>query len=445
MSGRCTGARLGPATALPVAVTRRTMGAMASVVSPEPAVPAGDDPRRYARLLADVYNATMAGEKLPARPREVIGQSWDRVRDVGLNPETGILDGPLDAAQLEGRRAGSGLLEILDDLTRGLDMLIADGDNILVVADADGRVLWRSGVNRVLAKADSLGFVLGANWSEGMVGTNAIGTALASRRAVQVFSAEHFVRSHHSWTCAGAPIRDPRTDEVLGVVDVSGPAATIHPTTVALVDAVAKLAEARLRELHRRSLDQLRTVAAPMLARMGVPALAVDAQGWVAAVDVLEPRSRLSLPKRFAAGRTWVPALGACDVDPLPGGWLIRVAGEQTDAEPTRVELDFAALDRPQVWVAGPSGRRQFKPSRRHADILGLLADHRDGLTAARMAGELFGDPTRTITVRAEMSRLRKSLGGLLDANPYRFASGIEVVVVGRPDPGHGPRPSAMP
>ncbi|NMO04267.1 GAF domain-containing protein [Gordonia sp. TBRC 11910] len=398
---------------------------MTSAVIPEPAVPAGDDPRQYARLLADVYNATMSGEKVPARPRDVIGASWERVRDVGLNPETGILDGPLDAAELEGHRVGSGLLAVLDDLTRGLDMLIADGDNILVIADAGGRVLWRSGVNRVLSKADSLGFVLGANWSEDMVGTNAIGTALASGRAVQVFSAEHFVRSHHAWTCAGAPIRDPRTDEVLGVVDVSGPAATIHPTTVALVDAVAKLAEAQLRDLHRRSLDALRSVAAPMLARMGVPALAVDAQGWVAAVDVVQPRSRLVLPKKLSAGRVWLSSLGACDVDPLPGGWLVRVAEDAVATEPTRIEL---TPGKTEVWVTGPSGRRQIKPSRRHADILALLARHRDGLTAAQMADKLFGDPTRTITVRAEMSRLRKSLGGLLDANPYRFSSGIDVV-----------------
>ena len=238
----------------------------------EPAVSAADDPRHYAQLLCAVYDAAMAGEKMPARPRSVIGESWDRVLHAGVDPDVGAAGAGLDVADLEARRLDSGLAPVLDDLTAGLDSVIADGDNILVVADAHGRVLWRSGAPRVMHRADRLGFVEGANWGENAVGTNAIGTALMSGHAVQVFSAEHFVRTHHSWTCAGAPIRDPRTGDLIGVVDVSGPAATIHPTTVALVDVVAKLAEAHLRDHHRRSLDQLRSVAAPMLSRLNSPA-----------------------------------------------------------------------------------------------------------------------------------------------------------------------------
>ena len=154
------------------------------------------------------------------------------------------------------RRSESGLHDVLESVMRHLDTLITDGQNVLVVAGADGQVLWRSGSSRVLAHADRLGFTEGASWAESAVGTNAIGTALASGRAVQVFSAEHFVRSHHAWTCAGAPIRDPRSGSVLGVVDVSGPAATIHPTTLALVDTVAKLAEASCRRLAPERLTR---------------------------------------------------------------------------------------------------------------------------------------------------------------------------------------------
>ena len=45
------------------------------------------------------------------------------------------------------------------------------------------------------------------------------------------------------------------------------------------------------------------------------------------------------------------------------------------------------------------------------------------------MSRHLFGTDDRTITVRAEISRLRKSLGGLIVGNPYRFADGVNVVV----------------
>lgn len=397
---------------------------------PEPAVGAGDDPRQYAQVLSAVYDAAMAGDKLPARPRPVISDSWHRAQSAGVDPESDTIDAALPLSELEARRHESGLAPVLDGLTRGLDTVIADGDNILVVADTGGRVLWRSGATRVLHRADRLGFIEGADWAEDSVGTNAIGTALMSGRAVQVFSAEHFVRSHHSWTCAGAPIRDPRTGRTLGVVDVSGPAATIHPTTVALVDAVARLAESQLRDHHRQSLDQLRAVAAPMLARIGGRALAVDTDGWVAALDTVSAGPRLTLPRDVAPGRLWLNTLGECDIEPLPGGWLIRpaTAGDGL-AMPTSVDIDLRDPARPVVAVCGAAGRWTRQPSPRHAQILEILARHRAGRSAAQLSLDLFGVDDRTITVRAEMSRLRKHFGGVLCAHPYRFGTGVAVTV----------------
>ena len=399
---------------------------------PEPAVAVGEDPRQYAMLLSAVYDATMAGDRAPARPRPVVADSWNRLIAKGIDPEH---HSPpvVDTSGLDMLRQQSGLLAVLDDISRGLESVIDDGENILVVADSRGRVLWRSGTPRVLGRADRLGFVEGASWSENAVGTNAIGTALVSRRAVQLFSAEHFLRSHHPWTCAGAPIKDPRTGHVIGVVDVSGPAATVHPTTVALVDLVARLAESHLREAHDRTLNRLRTVAAPILARIGRPALAVDQDGWVAAVDSLPPYNRILLPENGVPGRTWIPSLGACDIESLPGGWLVRLA---EDAEPgpaiSRITLDLRDANSPTLEVVGQYGcwRRDISP--RHAEILHVLATHRQGRSAPELAADLYGDRSRVVTVRAEMSRLRKQLVGLVIGKPYRFPESAIVDVLSR-------------
>ncbi len=398
---------------------------------PEPAVAVGEDPRSYARLMSAVYEATMTGNRAPARPREVIGDSWQRMLSRGVDPDSHrppvVETGGIDAL-----RRASGLMAVLDEVSRGLESIVAEGDNILVVADAHGRVLWRSGSPSVLSNADRLGFVEGALWGEGAVGTNAIGTALVSHRAVQVFSAEHFLRSHHSWTCAGAPIRDPRTGQVLGVVDVSGPAATVHPTTVALVDVVARLAESHLREQHDRTLNRLRTVAAPILARVGRPALAVDLDGWVAAVDALPLRNRILLPEELAPGRVWIPELGMCEVELLPGGWLVRLA-DDADAAPalSRVTLDLRGA--PTLDMIGQFGSWRHDISVRHAEILLVLAMFPEGRSASQLAADLYGDASRVVTVRAEMSRLRKQLVGLVSGRPYRFLANV-VVEVRYPD-----------
>ncbi|WP_439029618.1 GAF domain-containing protein [Gordonia terrae] len=414
-----------------------------SVPQLEPAVQAGDDPREFAHVLHAVHDAAMAGTRLPARPRSVIDDSWQRLRRAGLDPDAPrAVEPTLEFDELEESRRRSGLIDVVDELAGGLDSLISDGDNILVVADARGHVLWRSGSSKVLNRADHLGFVEGADWAEGSVGTNAIGTALMSGRSVQVFSAEHFVRSHHSWTCTGAPIKDPRTGDVLGVVDVSGPAATIHPTTLALVHAVARLAESHLREQHHRRLDTLRAVAAPILARIPGPAMAVDTDGWVAAVDTLSPRPRLLLPASVGPGRMFVSALGECDVEALPGGWLVRVA-DATDAPRTSVGVRSVAgasgVTSVEVSVEGASGVWTHRCSPRHGDILTYLARHRAGVSAAQLSMHLFGVDDRTVTVRAEMSRLRKHFGGLLVAGPYRFADGVDVRLLDAPSWTAGP------
>lgn len=47
----------------------------------------------------------------------------------------------------------------------------------------------------------------------------------------------------------------------------------------------------------------------------------------------------------------------------------------------------------------------------------------------------MFGDPGRTVTVRAELSRVRRYLGGLLEHRPYRFREDAEVEVLLPEDP----------
>ncbi|MFJ7591862.1 GAF domain-containing protein [Streptomyces sp. NPDC097617] len=393
------------------------------------------DARAAARLLKGVRAAALAGMRPPAAPRPEIAESWRRMLAGGVHPDRDARSRMLSAAETEERRHVSPLREILPVLREGLLPALDEALHIMVVADADGRLLWREGHSSILRKADRLGFAVGADWDEAVVGTNGVGTALVARRPVQVFSAEHFVSSHHDWTCAGAPVRDPRDGRLLGVVDVSGPLATMHPATLTWVSSVARLAERELRVRHLESLERLRTVAAPLLARLPGRALAVDPNGWAAAVTGLAPAERIPLPKAFGPGRVWVPRLGECVVEPLPGGWLLRVAEDRASKAVSRIVLD---LSRARCWSAtvyGASGSWSQELSPRHAELLFLLAQSPRGHSAAELAAELFGDPTRTVTVRAELSRVRRHLAGVLAHRPYRFAEDVEVELIRPRDP----------
>ncbi|WOX21381.1 helix-turn-helix domain-containing protein [Streptomyces solicathayae] len=395
------------------------------------------DAVQAARLLHRVREETLAGRQPPIAPRPVIDASWRRMFRLGLDPDQDTSSVLLHRDELEERRRTTLIGELMRTLSAGLSGIADASMQIMVVTDEHGRVLWREGNMAVLRKAHGICLEEGAAWAESATGTNAVGTALAVRRAVQVHSAEHYVHTLHNWTCAAAPVHDPRDQRLLGIVDVSGPASSFHPATLALVGSVAQLAEAEMRERHLRSVERLRSVAAPILCRVGGRAIAVDTHGWTAAVTGMAPVDRLTLPKSFRAGRVWLPSLGMCAVEPLPGGWLLRVT-EETPAEggaASRVVLD---LSRPRRWtvaVSGAAGSWTQELSPRHAELLWVLARHPAGRTAAELAEDVFGDRTRTVTVRAEMSRIRRNLASVLAHRPYRFSEEVTVELVTPPLP----------
>ncbi|MFG2774389.1 GAF domain-containing protein [Streptomyces sp. NPDC048350] len=394
------------------------------------------DAAQATRLLHRVREETLAGRTPPIAPRPVIDASWQRMFRLGLDPDQGTSTVLLQRDELEERRRTTVLGEVMRTLSTMLTGIADASMQIMVVTDEQGRVLWREGNLAVMRQANGICLEEGAAWTEHTTGTNAVGTALAMRRPVQVHSAEHYVHTLHNWTCAAAPVHDPRDQRLLGIVDVSGPASSFHPSTLALVGSVAQLAEAEMRDRHLRSIERLRSVAAPILCRVGGRAVAVDPHGWTAAVTGMAPVDRIVLPKSCRAGRVWLPSLGMCAVEPLPGGWLLRVEDEdRAGAAPagesaSRVVLDLSRPRRWSVAVSGAAGSWSQELSPRHAELLYVLALHRDGRTAAELAEDVFGDRTRTVTVRAEMSRIRRNLASVLAHRPYRFSEEVEVSIV---------------
>lgn len=394
--------------------------------------------------LARAHDAALASRRTPGAPdtgaplpRPVIGESWHRMLRSGLDPERRHPPCFLGTDELEHRRRTTRIGEVLGTLREGLSALADVESHLLVVCDADGRVLWRDGSRATRRSADRLALVEGASWAEDVVGTNAIGTALVAQRPLQVHSAEHFVRALHPLACAAAPLHDPRDGRLLGVVDVTCPATTRQPTTLALVTAVARVAEGELRLNHWQSVDRLRSIAAPVLSRIGGKAFAVDRDGWTAAVTGMPPVDRIALPGAPAPGDVWLPSLGHCVLEPLPGGWLVRLATAR-DGEPDAPGRVVVDLSSPRSWsvsVHGPSGSWTSALSPRHAELLFALALRPDGSTAAQLADDLFGDASRSVTVRAELSRLRRHLSAILAHRPYRFADATPVQLLRPADP----------
>ena len=76
--------------------------------------------------------------------------------------------------------------------------------------------------NKTLArKIEKQGFFPGSDWSENVAGTNAVGTAIIEKKPLQVFSSEHYCQGWHSWLSTSAPIHDPFTKQVIGILGLT--------------------------------------------------------------------------------------------------------------------------------------------------------------------------------------------------------------------------------
>ncbi|MGH2968954.1 MAG: GAF domain-containing protein, partial [Solirubrobacteraceae bacterium] len=198
-----------------------------------------------ARLLRRAHDVVRSGCGTPPVLRDVIVRSWERCASAGVDPDrpAPMLLEPEKAAA----RFAQHPLSAVRPMVRGLlDSVSIEARHLVAISDADGVLLWSEGHPRMVEAARAPHFVLGAQWSEAGVGTNAIGTAIVLDHSLQVFSAEHFNRLLHGWTCAAAPVHDPESGAILGVIDLSGSFRTAHPHTLALVSAVARAAELQL-------------------------------------------------------------------------------------------------------------------------------------------------------------------------------------------------------
>jgi hypothetical protein len=124
-------------------------------------------------------------------------------------------------------------------------------------------------------------------------------------------------------------------------------------------------------------------------------------------------------------GPVIVHGLGLCVPEPVPGGWLLRPGGSGRSLQLT-LELDAHP---PRAIIAG-SNLWMHPLSTRHAEVLLLLARAgQRGMDAAALSTALYGHVGSLVTIRAEVSRLRKAIGGIVLARPYRLAPEVEVVL----------------
>jgi transcriptional regulator with XRE-family HTH domain len=179
------------------------------------------------------------------RPRIVT--SWNRCRssEVDANKKRAPHCEDID----ERRVANERLLRAADAVVAYLAEQFGDMGYVIFIADADGNLLKTVGSLSDLRKFSHHGIEAGCALSESAFGTNAVGTAIADQRPMQLLAAEHFCEGATWFTCSAAPIFIPGQRETAGVIDLSACYKVARPEALGVIMHAALEIEERLASL----------------------------------------------------------------------------------------------------------------------------------------------------------------------------------------------------
>jgi sigma-54 dependent transcriptional regulator, acetoin dehydrogenase operon transcriptional activator AcoR len=196
---------------------------------------------------------------VPRTVRAEVAASWVRSRQHQVTIDRGHAPLLTEAELFRHRSTQSALLEAARPVLTQARTLLSQADSMLILTDPSGLILETAGDPRTRDNGRGMHLERGGRWNEADIGTNAIGTAIASGQPVQIHASEHFCSDVQRWTCAAAPIHHPADGKLLGVLDVSGPARTFNPQSLAYAAAASRqiedlLARAMIAERERLML-----------------------------------------------------------------------------------------------------------------------------------------------------------------------------------------------
>jgi transcriptional regulator of acetoin/glycerol metabolism len=192
----------------------------------------------YVDFINKAWKDFISTGNVNPKVRSEIGDSWIRCMNYGVNPYDG-----------KGHVRHSNIKELIDKnnelisvarpIMESIYSMVRGSGFALFLTDKDGYIVDVIGDNDIMKRIEELNFLKGELWSETVVGTNAIGTALYLGKPVQTIGAEHYGVNQHSWTCSASPIYD-EDDNLIGCINMSGNYYNAHSHTLGIVTAAAQ-------------------------------------------------------------------------------------------------------------------------------------------------------------------------------------------------------------
>ncbi len=210
---------------------------------------------RRLRIAAARAGFLTTGEALPDSVPDVVVASWRRSQQAGVSATSGEVPfhGDVDKSSRLARCSQSTITRLCE-VTADIPLSIA-------LTDSQARVVTRADTSRTIGLLlDAVSLAPGFDYGEGQIGTNGVGTVLESGQPVHIIGPEHFHERFQSFACSGAPIRDPISGRIEGVLDVSCLTEHSSPLIHSIVRAAARDIEQSLlddRDCRQKALFEV--------------------------------------------------------------------------------------------------------------------------------------------------------------------------------------------
>ena len=169
-----------------------------------------------------------------------------------------------------------------------LGHIAAQSSMVIAVGDVGSTIIWTASSAQMQSAAEKVHFIAGGQWAEEVVGTNALALSLKTQQSSCVFSNEHYMESIHDWVCYAAPIIDPYSKQVLGVVDLSTTWKKHNSLGVLAAERCASIIQTALIDQQRQHL-YIRAFSTPQIFFNGKSLVLTPRQIEILAILVLCP------------------------------------------------------------------------------------------------------------------------------------------------------------
>ncbi|MEQ1104973.1 helix-turn-helix domain-containing protein [Acinetobacter ursingii] len=180
---------------------------------------------------------------------ESIASSWQRSVSAAIPKERSAAP-LLSLAQKQPSALDIALQYCANDLKH----VAEQSSMVIAVGDVGSTIIWTAASQQMRSAAERVHFVEGGQWGEEMVGTNALALSIKTRQSSCVFSNEHYMQSVQDWVCYAAPIIDPHSRQLLGVIDLSTTWTNHNSLGILAAERCASIIQTALQEQQRQQL-----------------------------------------------------------------------------------------------------------------------------------------------------------------------------------------------